>query len=72
MKENLVPVKKILNMINSCKSEEQIKDCKLVVSSYIKTARRNGLVNISELTERLDEELMQRQEALLLVKIFNS
>ena len=73
MKTNniLIPVKKILKVINSCQNEEQIENCKHLIHNYVKSAQKNKVVNINELTERLYEELIQRQEALILVKVFN-
>ena len=70
-KQQLVPIKKVLGMINSCQTENQIEECKTLVNNYVKAAKKNGLANIEMLQERLDEELLQRQEALYLVKIFN-
>ena len=70
MKNKFVPVKKILNTINSCKTEEQIKDCKFLIKNYILSTKKKGLVNYEDLEIRLEEELLQRQEALYLVKIF--
>jgi hypothetical protein len=70
-KNLLVPVKKIIRIINSCQDEQQIENCKVLIHKYVKSAKKNGLVNVDDLTERLNEELLQRQEALYLVKIFN-
>jgi len=69
--KNSVPVKKILGIINSCQNEDQITNCKVLINNYVKAAKKNGLVNIEDLHDRLNEELLQRQEALYLVKIFN-
>jgi hypothetical protein len=71
-KENLVPVKKILGMINSCENETQLDKCKVIIENYIKSARKSDLANVAELQDRLHEEMLQRQEALYLVKIFNA
>lgn len=71
MKTSIVPVKKILNMINACENEDQLNNCQSVIENYLKSAKRNGLANIFDLKERLDEEFAQRQEELYLVKIFN-
>lgn len=71
MKKNeFVPVKKILNIINSCNSQEQINNCNLIIKNYVRSVKKNGVVNYDELESRLTEELEQRQEALYLVKIF--
>jgi hypothetical protein len=70
-KSLFVPVKKILKIVNSCQDEQQIENCKILIRKYIKSAKKNGLANVDDLTIRLNEELIQRQEALYLVKIFN-
>jgi hypothetical protein len=69
--KSIVPVKKILGIINSCQNEEQIDSCKHLISNYVKSAKKKGIVNVEDLHSRLDEELLQRQEALYLVKIFH-
>jgi len=72
MKKNtIVPVKKILSIIDSCQDEEQIERCRVLINNYIKSVKKNGVVNVNELTDRLNEQLLERQEALYLVKIFN-
>jgi hypothetical protein len=70
-KNVLVPVKKILNIINSCQNEEQIENCKHLIHNYVKSAQKNKVINVNELSGRLNDEVIQRQEALYLVKIFN-
>jgi len=71
MKNNdFVPVKKILNIINSCNSEEQLENCNIVIKNYVNSVKKKGVINYNELENRLNEELLQRQEALYLVKIF--
>lgn len=67
----LIPVKKVLRMINECQNQEQIDNCRLIVQSYVKSTKKNGLVNVEDLKNRLNEEISQRQEALMLVRIFN-
>jgi len=69
-KKRLLPVKKVLNIINSCKTDEEIEDCKNIVKNYIKIAEKRGIANIPDLQERLDEELLKREEELYLIKIF--
>jgi hypothetical protein len=70
-KNLLIPVKRILNVINSCQDETQIQNCKVLIHNYVKSAKKNGVLNINELTSRLNDELIQRQEALYLVKMFD-
>jgi len=70
-KSVVLPVKKIINVINSCQTEEQVENCKSLIHNYIKSAKKGGVVNINDLSDRLNDELLQRQESLYLVKIFN-
>jgi len=71
MKRILVSVKKVLKMINECQDQEQIDNCRIVVQNYVKSAKKNGVANVEDLKNRLEEEISQRQEELYLVKIFN-
>lgn len=70
-KKILIPVKKILKSINSCQNEYEIKECKILINEYLKSARKNGVINIDQLSNRLDEELLQREEAIYLSQIIN-
>ena len=71
MKNSFVTVKKILKIINQCQDEQEIQKCKILIHKYIKSTKKEGLVNINDLANRLNEELIQRQEALYLVKLFD-
>jgi hypothetical protein len=66
-----VPVKKILALINSCQTDEQLENCKHIVNDYVKTVAKKGVTNSLDLKERLYGEIEQREEALYLVKILN-
>ena len=56
MKKNeFVPVKKILNIINSCNSQEQINNCNLIINNYVRSVKKNGVVNYDESESRLTE-----------------
>ena len=69
-KIEFVPVKKILNIINSCNSEEQLSNCNALIKNYVNSVKKKGVINYDEVENRLTEELEQRQEALYLAKIF--
>ena len=70
-KKFLMPIKKILKMINECQDQNEIENCKVIVNNYVKSAKKNGIVNVDDIKNRLHEELFKRQEELYLVKIFN-
>lgn len=66
-----VPVKRILAIINSCHTNEQIQNCKKIVNDYIKAVTKQGVSNSSDLKDRLYAELEQREEALYLAEMLN-
>jgi hypothetical protein len=70
-KSYITPVKNVLRIINSCQTFSQLENCKLIVSKYIKSAKNTGIVNINDLHNRLNEELLQREESIYLSDIFN-
>jgi len=70
-KNILTPVKKILKIIHSCENQEEIQHCKNLTNNYIKSAKKNQVVNLEDLENRLNEQIFERQETLYLVKIFN-
>jgi hypothetical protein len=66
-----VPVRKILNMINSCQTDEELSNCKKTVDNYVKSVAKQGVKNHEDLKTRLYEEIEQREEAIYLVNILN-
>lgn len=70
-KTPMLPVKKALKTISSCQDLNQIEDCKILVDKYIQSAKKRKLLNVGDLKDRLYEELLNRQEELYLVKVFN-
>jgi len=69
-KSSLIPVKRILNQINSCKDTDDINKCKNLIDNYVESAKKYQVINHKDLKDRLNEELFKRQEELFLVKIF--
>lgn len=67
----MTPVKNVLRIINSCETLSQLENCKIVVSNYIKSAKNRGVVNVNDLCNRLNEELLQREENIYLSNTFN-
>lgn len=66
-----VPVKKVLAIINSCQTDNELQDCKKFVDDYVKSVSKQGVTNWMDLKVRLYEEIDQREEAIYLVKILN-
>jgi hypothetical protein len=64
-------IKKILAIINSCQTDEQLKECKKNIDDYIKVVAKK-ITNSVDLKERLYRELEEREEAFYLVKILDS
>lgn len=64
-------VKKILTIINSCRTDMQLENCKKTINDYIKLVVKKGVTNSLDLRDRLYKELEEREEALYLVEILN-
>ena len=71
MKNYLIPVKRVLKIINSAQNMDDINNCKILIKNYVKAAEKNKVVNIEDLNKRLNDELTQRHEALYLSDMFN-
>lgn len=72
MKTYLIPVKKILKIINSAQDINDINECKILIENYVKAAEKNNIVNYEDLKKRLNDELAQRHEAIYLSDMFNN
>jgi hypothetical protein len=71
MKEpNFVPVKKVLVIINSCETSDQLDSCLGVIDNYVKQVKRKGVVNTDLLKKRLMKEYSQKCFQIKMIKSF--
>ena len=65
-----VPVKKILNIINSCETEDQLISCKNLIDLYVTQLTNKGLRNPELLKRRLIKDYKQKMFQIKMIKLF--
>jgi hypothetical protein len=64
---NFVPVKRVLDIINSCETEEQLKSCLRLMNNYVRMIKSNGVVNSELVKKRLLKEYKQKKFQLTMI-----
>ena len=67
---DIVPVKKVLSIINSCETEEQLEASRRVIDNYVKTISKRGVVNVELVKKRLLQEWRQKRFQLRMMSSF--
>jgi len=65
-----IPVKKVLNIINSCETEKQLKSCKKLIDIYVAQTKSKGISNPELLYKRLLKEFKQKSFQISMIKLF--
>ena len=65
-----VPVKRILNIINSCETEKQLKNCLKLIENYINYTEYQGISNPETLRKRLLKEYKQKRFQIRMISAF--
>jgi hypothetical protein len=68
--ENLVPIKKVFSIIDSCTNVDQLAGCKKLATAYTKLVTSKGVINPELVQETLDIKIKERQEELEMVETF--
>lgn len=68
---DIVPIKKIFRIIDSCINEKQLKTCEKLTEFYIQLIKRKGVINISLVKEILFIRIKEKKEELNLSYSFN-
>lgn len=66
----LIPVKRILNVINSCETLNQLKSARVLIEGYVKILENNGLDNPDLVMKRLIKEYKQKHFQITAIKYF--
>jgi len=61
MNTHFVPIKKVLNIINSCESSSQLKNCLKIIDNYTELVKISGVVNSNLVKKRLLKEYKQKK-----------
>lgn len=67
----MVPIKRILNIIDSCISFEQLETCERLTDLYVNRVKKDGVVNFTSVKENLLIHINERREELKIVYEFN-
>ena len=65
---SFVPVGKVLNVINSCETEDQMDSCEKLIDNYVDLIKNKGVVNSKDVRERLYKELQQKKFSVGMIK----
>jgi hypothetical protein len=68
--ENLVPIKKVFSIIDSCTNVDQLAGCKKLASAYTKLVTSKGVVNPELVDETLQIKINEKREELEMVENF--
>lgn len=62
-----VPVKRVLDIINSCETEEQLHSCLRMVGNYVRTLKSKGILNPELVKKRLMKEYKQKKFQITMI-----
>jgi len=65
-----VPVKRVLSIINSCETSDQLDNCIKIIDNYVKQVKKQGVVNSDLLRKRLMKEYNQKCFQLKMISSF--
>lgn len=66
----LIPIKKIIKIINSCVNIRQLETCIKISKCYTKKAKEKGVVNYDKIQENLIIKILERKDELELTERF--
>jgi len=70
MNSNFVPVKKVMNIINSCESTSQLQSCLTMIDNYTELLKKQGVVNSELVKKRLIQEYKQKKFQINMIRHF--
>jgi len=66
----LVPIRKVFNIIDSCINENQLKTCEKLADVYTKLAREKGVVNFEDVKKTLNMRIQEKREEMKYIETF--
>ena len=67
---NFIPVKKVIRIINSCETEQQLKNCLRVIRNYTELLKSQGVINTDLVEKRLIKEYKQKKFQIKMIGSF--
>ena len=65
-----VQVKRVLSIINSCETSDQLDNCIKIIDKYVAQVKKKGVVNSDLLKKRLMKEYKQKCFQLNMIRSF--
>lgn len=69
-KNNFIPIQKVLSVINSCETMEQLKNCLPLIESYTSQIKHRGVINSELAKKRLIKEYKQKKFQINMISTF--
>ena len=66
----IVPIKKMLVIINSCETNKQLKSARKAIDNYIRLIASKGVINPEAVEARLMREWKQKRFQINMIKSF--
>lgn len=70
MTEQIVPIKKVFSIIDSCTNSDQLEGCKRLATAYTKLVTSKGVINPELVDETLKIKIQEKREELERVETF--
>jgi hypothetical protein len=64
---SFVPVKRVLDIINSCETEDQLKNCLRIIGNYVRLVKTKGVSNSELVRKRLLKEYKQKKFQVVMI-----
>ncbi|HPC12676.1 MAG TPA: hypothetical protein PKX33_02060 [Candidatus Paceibacterota bacterium] len=68
--ENLVPIKKVFSIIDSCTNSDQLAGCMRLATAYTKLVESKGVINPELVKETLNIRIEEKREEIEMVENF--
>jgi hypothetical protein len=69
---DLVPIKKVFTIIDSCTNTKQIEGCQRLAKAYTELVRAKGVINFDLVDKTLQTKIKQKIEQLELIESFSA
>ena len=67
---DIIPIKKVFSIIDSCTNAVQLKTCERLVIVYTQLAKEKGVINFKDVKETLDLKIHEKEEELEYIKTY--
>lgn len=61
---DIVPIKKVFSIIDSCTNSNQLKTCEKLADIYTELAKEKGVINFKTVKETLNIKLQEKEDEL--------